>query len=450
MECDLAATYVISSGGDAPPEGTIDRSIAIGDETQDRSLSMDKISHDDTSTFDGNSVTESMLEFGNPDCVKASENDSIRSKLEDNFDSSKLSQPTPVGSLFVIGRDEPRDGAASRPTANKNFRNSSKRKISVFHRSFDVDTLHCDDAGGGQETYRVTERSMSTPSSDSIRDKRVDESMELDQDCMTRTSNTRNFMLDTYRTNDGDSDSSSSLSPRKSLGIQEDGNMSPPGLPSRSVARSIIIAPTKLKLPLLNEIPAYADGIEKKNSKVSGNDETNDNVDETKDDVKFDRDASADETRGTYDLSNDLEGCEGDSASTEAGEMGEMIRPGDEIERGITYRRTSFSRESDFSAYSLLSPAEESGVEEKRDDSRIESASTVVLSDGESTSCDSSPRRDAQVVKSTLKLPLVSTYEKPVDRAYARYGECPREVKNTKHERSRASVDCKWSRFFFC
>ena len=417
---DLASTYIISSGGDGPSYKLINHSSINEDSTQN------------SSSFPISFVSESLQKLN--DSVNTTNQESkvtadefTNSEIQDTRNDTGTFTPPPPAIPPTLppipkkNNEQPitenvqlHNGISSTycVTPNSSLRCFPKRKISVFRRSFDIDTLPGDESlGNGSGTYRLREHSLET--SDNFEEKTKvdqdaagndddddddddDDRMELDLECMKmNTSYPLNFAMNTYRTNDNDSDSSDSPSPVRPVPIPQDDSMSE--LPVRKNQRPPIIAPTRLKLPS----PKASDTLV---TPVVTVDKCNEDF--------IVHEIVRNESMTKRKLTNDLTKVISPSI--------EVIRPGDEIDMGITYRRP-YKNDSNFTSFSLLETINATMEKEK------ENASTIIEhSDDESTSCDSSPKREPPVIKPThLNLSLGSTYEKSTspDCAYIRQGE---------------------------
>ena len=118
------------------------------------------------------------------------------------------------------------------PSSKVNMKIIPRRKLSVFHRSFDVESLQV--SRNDKEDFREKRRSVSTPVHE--------EDHERTDNCnaITRTS-----LLNSYRSTKSASDSSESISPPKNDVQDED--VFKPTLENQK-SRPLVLAPTKLIL----------------------------------------------------------------------------------------------------------------------------------------------------------------------------------------------------------
>lgn len=419
LQRNLALTYVLSpeggAGGDGLSQAMTNDTKSNGEHTVEpldqmvKTLSLS----DDSSKLGASSLTESMLKLTTLESTKISESETIP---EQSIDSDYLDRESEIRvgdslskSSGIIAEnsseiklDVPNGNIADYcRTPNTHSRNKPKRKISVFDRSFDIDTLHDEtEPGVCSNTYRLTERLMSTPSE---QDKSLDEE-PFDSESMKISQNSSHFLL-SYREKNDESDSSDNLSPSKGHQDHHDYDSLPETVTTNQPSQRPILAPTKFKLPPLMEIPPYASIVKP----TKHNDEANEPG--TRDSSK--KPTEVNETRDFYEKSNFLSNESSTWKNTSSFPNDITRLDSRKIDRGVTYRKANSSRELHFSDFSLLSQQNDAthfGVSQISQEKSVDLSKIVTRPDAQSTCNDSSSKLPAHRANSNL--PLSLTYDK--------------------------------------
>ncbi|XP_043266831.1 uncharacterized protein [Venturia canescens] len=392
LQPDFASTYVISSGGgDGLLRGMINNTTLNDDFTVEpiaqlvKTLSLSE----DSSKLGASSLTESMIKSNTLESEKISKTEAIPEERNDSDFIGTESGGAAVEKPLEKKVDKPNGNIVDycETPININLRNRPKRKISVFDRSFDIDTLNDEtEPGVCSNTYRLTERLMSAPSE---QEKSLDEE-SFDSESMKNSQSSKNFLF-SYREKNDESDSSDNVSPSKGHDCFD--SLTEIETPNRSSQRPVI-APTKLKLPSVMEIPPYAP--------VATSTKFND---EAKNSNNY-------EKRQIYEKNHfpsDVSSISKDMNSF----ANDFTRPSNrDIGKGVTYRKSPSSRQLNFSNFPVLSRNDDTdSTNQMAQEESVDLSKSVSLPDVESTCNDFTSKIPA--AQPNAKPPLSLTYNKP-------------------------------------